>query len=467
MSENNATMSAGMPASAPAFGSDVKRLPLKDLLKRIGPGLIATGIVIGPGAVTTASMIGANYGYDLMWLFFPIIFMGITFMMVTNRLAIVTGMPTIHAIRKYYGPVASGIVGCAMFLSCLFFTMGNISGTGAGMNLIFGIDWKIGSVIMLAVVVYMYFAKNVYSKVEKIITLCIVLMIVAFYATLVGVGGPEPQGLAKGLFGFKVPEGSLSTALAFISTNAAVTAGIYGTYLGKEKKWKKDDLFNGVMLTDAITHIVSVSLISGAIVLVGAVVLHPQGLSIKAPAQLAEMLVPIMGGSARSIMGLALVGAYLLSVKGGEGIATGDLLVIASAVVFSLHILVVDFVPAGVDGVKLSCVQFLVAGLLATVLALLFESFTFSDILAAWVPLLYTGIISSGVGYTLQILGQRTVNPTVASLILSLESVFAVLAGWVLLGQPLSPRELVGCALVFAAVVLAQLPQKKPKVQSE
>ena len=103
------------------------------------------------------------------------------------------------------------------------------------------------------------------------------------------------------------------------------------------------------------------------------------------------------------------------------------------------------------------------AGLLATVLALLFESFTFSDILAAWVPLLYTGIISSGVGYTLQILGQRTVNPTVASLILSLESVFAVLAGWVLLGQPLSPRELVGCALVFAAVVLAQLPQKKPK----
>ena len=296
MSENNATMSAGMPASAPAFGSDVKRLPLKDLLKRIGPGLIATGIVIGPGAVTTASMIGANYGYDLMWLFFPIIFMGITFMMVTNRLAIVTGMPTIHAIRKYYGPVASGIVGCAMFLSCLFFTMGNISGTGAGMNLIFGLDWKIGSAIMIAVVVYMYFAKNVYSKVEKIITLCIVLMIVAFYATLVGVGGPEPQGLAKGLFGFKVPEGSLSTALAFISTNAAVTAGIYGTYLGKEKKWKKDDLFNGVMLTDAITHIVSVSLISGAIVLVGAVVLHPQGLSIKAPAQLAEMLVPIMGG---------------------------------------------------------------------------------------------------------------------------------------------------------------------------
>lgn len=162
---------------------------------------------------------------------------------------------------------------------------------------------------------------------------------------------------------------------------------------------------------------------------------------------------------------LALIGAYLLSVKGGEGIATGDLLVIGSAVVFSLHILVVDFVPAGVDGVKLSCVQFLVAALLSTVLALLFEKFTLSDVLSAWVPLLYTGVISSGVGYTLQILGQRTVNPTVASLILSLESVFAALAGWVLLSQPLSSRELVGCALVFVAVVLAQLPGRSAENQ--
>lgn len=158
---------------------------------------------------------------------------------------------------------------------------------------------------------------------------------------------------------------------------------------------------------------------------------------------------------------LALVGAYLLSVKGGAGIASGDLLVIASAVVFSLHILVIDSVPAGVDGVRLSCVQFLVAGAFALVLALFLESFTWRDILSAWVPLLYTGVVSSGVGYTLQILGQRTVNPTVASLILSLESVFAALAGWAILGQALSLRELFGCALVFVAVILAQLPRKK------
>ena len=296
------------------FGSDVKRLPVKDLLKRIGPGLVATGIVIGPGAVTTSAMLGADYGYALIWLIIPIIFMGITFMMTTNRLAITTGLPTIHAIRKYYGPVASTVVGCAVFLACLFFTMGNISGTGAGMNLIFDVNWKLGSVIMIAVVLYCYFAKNVYSKVEKIITLCILVMIVSFYATLIGVGGPDWGEFGKGLVSFQVPEGSLATALAFISTNAAVTSGIYATYLGKEKKWNKEDLFNGVMFTDALVHVLSVVLISGAIILVGAIVLHPQGLSISAPAQLAELLVPIMGGAARFIMGFALLGAGFSSL---------------------------------------------------------------------------------------------------------------------------------------------------------
>lgn len=296
------------------FGENIKRLPMKQLLKRIGPGLIATGIVIGPGAVVTASMLGADYGYDLVWLFLPIAFMAITFMLSTNRMAIVTGMPSIDAIRKYYGPVASGIVSVAVFLSCLFFTIGNISGTGAGMTLVFGMDWKLGAALMLLVVIFCYFAKNVYSKVEKIITFCILVMIIAFYVTLIGVGGPDWGKLGSGLVGFRIPEGSLGVALAFISTNAAITAGIYATYLGKEKKWIREDLYNGVMATDAVVHVISVVLISGAIVLVGAVVLNPQGLSVATPAQLAEMLVPIMGRAANYIMGIALVGAGFSSL---------------------------------------------------------------------------------------------------------------------------------------------------------
>lgn len=308
MSENNNTNTV--------FGEDVQRLPFRDLVKRIGPGLIATGIVLGPGAITTAAMLGSNYGYSLIWLMLPIIFMGITFMMATNRLAIMTGLPTIHAIRKYYGPIASSIVGIATFLACLFFTMGNISGTGAGVNLVTGLNWKVGSAIMIAVVIYCYFTKNVYSKVEKLITLCILGMIVSFYVTLIGVGGPDLGEFGKGMIGFQMPAGAMATALAFISTNASVTTGVYNTYLGKEKKWNKEDLFNGVMFTDALIHIISVVLITGSIILVGAIVLHPTGEAIKAPAQLADMLAPIMGNAAKYIMGIALLGAGFSSLLG-------------------------------------------------------------------------------------------------------------------------------------------------------
>ena len=307
------------PHTAPeqeVYGADIQRLPARELVKKIGPGLISTGIVIGPGAITTAAMIGGNYGYQLIWLLIPIIFMGITFMMTTNRLAILTGMPIIHAIRKYYGPVASSVVGIATFLACLFFTMGNISGTGAGMNLIFGLDWKIGALVMIAALIVCYFTKGVYSKIEKLITICILGMIISFYATLVGVGGPDWGALGSGLVGFAVPAGSLVTALGFISTNASVTTGVYNTYLGVEKKWKKEDLFNGVMLTDAIVHVLSVVLISGAIILVGAIVLFPTGQSISAPAQLADMLAPVMGNAARYIMGVALLGAGFSSLLG-------------------------------------------------------------------------------------------------------------------------------------------------------
>ncbi|WP_259338434.1 Nramp family divalent metal transporter, partial [Mammaliicoccus vitulinus] len=143
------------------------------MLKRIGPGIVLTGVVIGPGVITTASMVGASYGYALMWLFIPIAFMGVTFVVASYRITLLTGMPSIKAIRHYFGKPAAILVGVSTFLSCVFFTIGNISGTGAAMNLLFGIDWKIGAIIMLVVLVYCYFSKNVYSKIEKLILICI------------------------------------------------------------------------------------------------------------------------------------------------------------------------------------------------------------------------------------------------------------------------------------------------------
>lgn len=297
-------------------GKPVRKLSFWELLKKVGPGIILTGVVIGPGNITISAMLGANYGYSMIWLILPIIFMGIAFMMTAYRIGMLTGMPIIHAIRHYYGNWAAIIAGIATFLACFFFTLGNIIGTGAGMQLIFNINWKIGALIMLVILMYCYFSKGVYNKVEKGILICIVAMIIAFFATLVSVGGPDWGEFGYGLSHWTVAAGSLATALGYISTNASVTAGVYGTYLGLEKKWKKEDLFNGTMFADSLVHIISVVLISGAIVLVGAIVLHPQGLGIKQPAQLADLLVPFMGDAAKYLMGVALLGAGFSSLLG-------------------------------------------------------------------------------------------------------------------------------------------------------
>jgi drug/metabolite transporter (DMT)-like permease len=160
-------------------------------------------------------------------------------------------------------------------------------------------------------------------------------------------------------------------------------------------------------------------------------------------------------------VGMALIGLYLLCITDGFSIGKGDLLVLVCAFLFSVHILVIDHFSPKVDGVKLSCLQFLTCGILSGIPALLFERPSFSAICQAWMPILYAGIMSCGVAYTLQIIGQKNMNPTVASLILSLESCISVLAGWVLLGQQLSTREILGCVIMFAAIILAQLPQKQ------
>lgn len=158
---------------------------------------------------------------------------------------------------------------------------------------------------------------------------------------------------------------------------------------------------------------------------------------------------------------LAVVGLYLLCINEQFSIGYGDILVFICAILFSVHILVVDYFSPKVDGVKMSCIQFLVCGLLSGVVMLFTEQPQLFGVLLAWKPIAYAGIMSCGVGYTLQIVGQKGMDPTVASLILSLESCISVLAGWLLLGQTLSMREGLGCATMFAAIILAQLPAKE------
>lgn len=164
-------------------------------------------------------------------------------------------------------------------------------------------------------------------------------------------------------------------------------------------------------------------------------------------------------------IGIAIVGFYFLCMKQGAPVNKGDLITLASSVVFAMHILTVDHFIPKVNGVQLSFIQFIVAGCLSLIPAFLLETPSWSGIAACVGPILYAGILSSGGGYTLQIIGQRGLNPTAASMLMSLESVVAAISGWLILGDVLSRRELFGCVLVFAGVILAQLPAPRGKNQ--
>lgn len=159
---------------------------------------------------------------------------------------------------------------------------------------------------------------------------------------------------------------------------------------------------------------------------------------------------------------LSVAGLYLLCMpKGAFSLAQGDVLVLICALLFSFHILIIDYFSPKGDGVVISCIQFFVCGILSGIIMLFVENPTFANIMDAKWSILYAGALSSGVAYTLQVVAQKGVNPTVASLILCLESVVAVLAGWIILGDKLTSRELAGCILMFVAIVLAQLPTPK------
>lgn len=157
----------------------------------------------------------------------------------------------------------------------------------------------------------------------------------------------------------------------------------------------------------------------------------------------------------------AIVGLYLLSCTSVSGINKGDVLLLLCAVAFSVQILLIDRHCAGLDGLKLNCIQALVVAVLSVPWALLTETAAPSRIASCWLPLGYAGVLSMGVAYTLQIVGQKRVAPSAAALLMSLESVFAALFGWLLLHETMTRAEVLGCVLVFAAVIISQLPEKK------
>ena len=158
---------------------------------------------------------------------------------------------------------------------------------------------------------------------------------------------------------------------------------------------------------------------------------------------------------------LSLAGLCLLCIQEAFGIGVGEWLTFGCAIAFSVHIIFIDRYAGGLNAAKLCLLQFLVSGLLCWVVAFAVETPRLGNLLACLPSLLYVGVASGAIGYTLQILGQKDCEPALASLLMCLESVFAVVGGWIILGERLSPRELLGCALMLGACVLAQRPERQ------
>lgn len=182
------------------------------------------------------------------------------------------------------------------------------------------------------------------------------------------------------------------------------------------------------------------------------------------------IIVPVMSiafskklsGAVWAAVVISMLGIYLLCFSGDlGGIYLGDIFMLLCAVAFSVHIITVDKYCFDVGGVRLSMLQFLVCGLISGILSAVFEwgQFTLYDLLKTAPQILYMGVVSSGIGYTLQIIGQKYAEPAVASISMSFESVFAALGGWIILGNILSLKEIVGCFFMFAAIILAQAPE--------
>ena len=190
---------------------------------------------------------------------------------------------------------------------------------------------------------------------------------------------------------------------------------------------------------------------------------YPDGVAVSGRAGFLTATYVVMIAIVSVFMGqkfhkLTIIAAFVCIAGGINEIYVADILELMCAVAFTIHMFTVDKCDKA-DGVKLSCIQFLTSGILSGILMLIFDKADINSIMKAIIPILYAGVMSSGIAYTLQIIGQKYAKPSVTAIVLSLESVFAALAGWILLGEHLSTRELTGCILVFTAVIIAQIPQ--------
>lgn len=291
-----------------------KKLTAKDILAKTGPGIIMAAAAVGTGTVTTSAILGARYEYGMIWMVILALLMRGIYMRSAYTAQVVLGMPILDCINAYYGKGLCALAGFVCAFGCVAYEVGNFSGTGISLELLFGLNWKIGGTIMSCVCLLFIFGRSIYNRVEKGMKVCVFLMVVGFLIALIAAGGPSVSGMAKGLVPNLPDTNALFTTLAFIGSCAAISGVVYGTHLSKEKKWTTDDIKNGTLLWDVILGAGSIALIVILVLLTSAKILYPQGIMVSAVSDLTGLFQTIVGGAAPYLLGICLLAASTSSL---------------------------------------------------------------------------------------------------------------------------------------------------------
>ncbi|KPL12491.1 MAG: hypothetical protein AMS26_17480 [Bacteroides sp. SM23_62] len=303
---------------------------IKNILKSVGPGFIIASVVLGPGSITVASRIGSEYGYAFLWVIVLATIFMITYTSMAARFGVLNSKSMLQSMAAHYGRWFALLIGISAFLSTSSFQFGNNLGIGIGMEGITGINERVWPLIFTPLgIILIFWAKNLYRVLEKLMMFMVMIMIIAFFINLI-LTKPEITPLAKGFIPSKLSADSLHVVSALMATSFALAAALYQSYLAQDKGWKKENLKRS--LKDTYLGILFLALISATILITSAAALHPRGILVNSAADMAMQMEALFGVYAKIIFSVGLCAAafssmMVNSVIGGgllaDGLGTG------------------------------------------------------------------------------------------------------------------------------------------------
>lgn len=305
--------------AAPKSGADWKYI-----LKSFGPGIILAATAIGPGSILSGSTTGSRFGYSLVWWMVVVLFFRGMYQYSSMRYGVATGKSIVQGIRDRFGKGWAVAAGIFSLLSFVIYSVGNFTGIGLGLNILFpAISLKVSAVIGMLVAIGVLLLKGLYSKFETIMKVLVGMMIATFLVSLIMAGISEPGEIVRGLVP-SVPTGSFAVMLSLLGTSASLAACAYASSLTKEKGWTTKDINNGMIKWDTIIGMISIGAITLLVMFVSAEVLR--GSPIKSGPEFANALAGILGFIARPLVGIGLFAAAFSSLIGAPKIGINMLL---------------------------------------------------------------------------------------------------------------------------------------------